>query len=112
MAAPMWAASFLVMMVTVTRGTRGILQAFGLSPLADTNAPEASVAARCSARGGRRAGCRRRGAPGADPRATERHFLDRLEIDHRLVVVQNRFELVIACDGQVALRLEDDEARR
>jgi len=29
MAAPIWAASFLVMMVTVTRGTEAILQALG-----------------------------------------------------------------------------------
>jgi hypothetical protein len=29
MAAPIWAASFLVMMVTVTRGTGRILQALG-----------------------------------------------------------------------------------
>ena len=43
--------------------------------------------------------------------ATDRHFLHGLEIDDRLVVVENRPEFVVACLREIALRLKDQEAR-
>src|SRR5688572_13546408 len=68
MAAPMWADSLSVMIVTETAGTNEMLP--------------------------------------------ERHLLHRFEVDARLDVVENRAQLVVACLGEVALRLEDEEAGR
>ena len=42
----------------------------------------------------------------------ERHFLQGLEIDERLQVVENRQELIVPRHREVALGLEDEEARR
>ena len=53
----------------------------------------------------------RRCAPRGRRPAAERHFLHGLEVDDRLVVVEDRAQLVVARLREVALGLEDEEAR-
>jgi hypothetical protein len=47
----------------------------------------------------------------ADAATAERHFLHGLEVDDRLVLIENRPQLVVAGLREIALRLEDQEAR-
>src|SRR3954451_12383759 len=140
-ASAMSAASFLVMTVTETGGTRAEVysgslraggawglglamrleaEACGLRLEADADSQErAAVAPDCRpwsllpndqrAAGRDRAGSGRGDAAEA---AADRHFLHRLEVDERLVVVGDRLDFDDARDREVALCLEHEEGRR
>src|SRR4051812_30826041 len=142
-ASPISAASFLVMTVTETGGTRAEVysgslrgtglgawgsglalrleaEACGLRLEADADSQErAAVAPDCRplsllpndqrAAGRDRAGSGRGDAAEA---AADRHFLHRLEVDERLVVVGDRLDFDDARDREVALCLEHEEGRR
>src|SRR5438132_2982382 len=119
MAAAMCAASLSVMIVTDSFGTHRILlcrtgrRAGRARRAASPRGPNRRRSRRCTRRGAD-GGRRGRGAGGCDrPRAAgDRRELNRLEIDERPVVVENRAQLVIARLREVALRLEDEEVRR
>src|SRR5438132_1840107 len=122
MAAAMCAASLSVMIVTDSFGTHRILlcrtgrrarRARRSRRAASPRGPNRRRSRRCTRRGAD-GGRRGRGAGGCDrPRAAgDRRELNRLEIDERPVVVENRAQLVIARLREVALRLEDEEVRR
>src|SRR5262245_20076403 len=116
-ASPTSAASFLVMTVTESFGTRrsvtdGDWGTWGLGTGAESVVPSPLVpdvllSPEDSVRRHRARPCRGNAAA----TAAERHLLHGLEIDQRLVVVGNRLDFGGAGEREVALRLEDEEGR-